>query len=166
MRQCIFFTITASFYLGLLAQEHEYVPLVREGVRWNYLYKMFNYSYEEECFVDEYLVYVMQFNGDSIINGKEYKKLYCTFEGTRYLVAFMREQDKRVYGIRVNETCDEIEMKYDFEHFGSSLHLDYEHGSYFNFGEYDFIIQQKTDGEILLYDLHTYYFFKISLNSL
>ena len=75
-----------------LAQEpqYEYVPLVREGVKW--YWALNNPTIRE--------LYVSYFNGDTILDGTRYKKYYyynIENTGVKTPVAFMREVDKVVY---------------------------------------------------------------------
>ena len=77
------------------AQEYEYVPFVREGVEWGY------YQYNPVHPEDNGIIR-LQFEGDTLLDGKTYKKLYmykgCDLtpdKGT--LIDFMREENKIVY---------------------------------------------------------------------
>lgn len=74
--------------------EYEYVPIVREGVEWGYVY---SHSFPPGV---EY--YRLQLKGDTVINDKTYKRCYAyqtaTLDtATAALHGFLREEDKRVY---------------------------------------------------------------------
>lgn len=90
-----------------------YTPLVREGIRWVYLYSDVTTTdgYNPET-NEEYPIwsgkgdyaYFMEFRGDTIINDINYKKLYCSLtrdfnENSLRPIAYLREADKHVYGI-------------------------------------------------------------------
>ena len=89
---------------GMASAQIDYTPLVREGVRWVYLFSdVTNYGESEDFGKGDY-AYFMEFRGDTIINGLTYKKLYSsftrTFDETKIRpVAYLREADKHVYGI-------------------------------------------------------------------
>ena len=91
--------------LGLLAMtsasavENEYVPLVREGVKW---VEYYNNSIENTQAVTTY-----QFSGNIEIGGNIYSKLYASPKVSNVTqdeipVAYIREQDKVVYCIPVD----------------------------------------------------------------
>ena len=92
------FTLLLAVLLGsvaMQAQEAVYQPLVREGVVWHYEYGAFEISYG---FIR--MDIKMQFKGDSILNGIEYKKCYFYKEdeipvGSQPL-CLAREEDKKV----------------------------------------------------------------------
>jgi len=90
-----------------LAQEYEYVPFVREGVKW--VYKIHNYRYEEDFYnnpaIGNNVIYMtLELKGDTVINGKSYKAMhkYCgdaiNVENDTVPI-YLREEDKVVYGI-------------------------------------------------------------------
>ena len=92
--------------IGIQAVADDYLPLVREGVRWHY-----NYFIE-----DGNWRFFYEFKGDTIINGNVYKKLYRTFvdgpNNTPFdveitdkttLECCMMEQNKVVYAVYENE---------------------------------------------------------------
>ena len=61
--------------LGVMAQE--YTPLVREGVKWNCVMRMFNVRESERNYHNYYSI---QIKGDTLINETHYKKCYYIFE--------------------------------------------------------------------------------------
>ena len=75
------------------AQEYEYVPFVRENVEW------FD--------GDKY-----RFIGDTIVEGKTYKKCYqsnsCPFEDNMRLYGLAREEDRVVYCLRPSDEKEEM----------------------------------------------------------
>ena len=115
--------------LTSMAQDYEYVPLVREGVKWEYSYLFFPFSWpessplhidfpteEDEDFDwmsqfginDPVVRYTTEFRGDTIIGGIQYSKHHLNFLGYDFVTDFMREDNGRVYAIR-NADCDFID---------------------------------------------------------
>lgn len=96
--------------LGLtqaVAQEYEYVPFVREGVKWVYFYVNTD-DFEQNQFAPHLAhgtVYLnLEFKDDSIINGKTYKAMHKYYgeainEENDTIPVFMREENKVVYAI-------------------------------------------------------------------
>ena len=80
------------------AQEYEYVPLVREGVKRVYLF---------DKGVDEngpFVYYTEEMRGETTINGNQYKNLYRYYGdeldvNTTAPYAYVREADKKVYAV-------------------------------------------------------------------
>ena len=105
-----FFVFSMLALLGMTqaaAQDYEYVPFVREGVKW--VYKITNLEYYMGQFTDPDLwgkiVYrILEFKGDTIINGKTYKAMH-KYSGSSInevndtIPIYMREENKIVYGI-------------------------------------------------------------------
>ena len=89
-----------------VAQEYEYVPFVREGVKWVY-------SIWEEYLIenpddptrgDNWYYRTLELRGDTVINDKTYKAMHkCVAdemsEPSDVIPIYLREEDKRVYGI-------------------------------------------------------------------
>ena len=101
----LYILITALLgVLGSQAQTTDnYVPLVREGVRWVYLFNDITSNGEVNEGRGEF-AYFMEFRGDTTVNDIGYKKLYCTLsrqfdERTTRPVALMREQERHVYAM-------------------------------------------------------------------
>ena len=133
-----------------------YTPLVREGVKWVYLYNdvtetpdLYPEWYDESDFDPNRLIYgngleyySFEFQGDSLVNGKYYKKLYCSFEeGISIPIALLREDNRRVYAL----LCSDSEMLGKKYHFSPFL------GGNFAQGEtllYDFANPQNMTGWI------------------
>ena len=85
-------------------KKKEYVPLVREGVVWEYV----GYYQEDEMEYDNpqrYNLYTLEFSGATTIDGKLYYKIYRTEYDKLgnakepYLAAYVREEDKVVTAI-------------------------------------------------------------------
>ena len=91
----------------VVAQEYEYVPFVREGVKWVYYIKDFNYSvdyYSNPARGDNMIYRTLELKGDTVINGKTYKVMHkysgdAINEANDTIPVFLREEDKMVYGI-------------------------------------------------------------------
>ena len=88
-----------------LAQEYEYVPFVREGVKWVYYIRNLNYDeYENPSQGDNVVYRTLELKGDTVINGKAYKAMHKYSggginEGNDTVPILLREEDKIVYGI-------------------------------------------------------------------
>ena len=76
---------------------YEYVPFVREGIKWGY----------DECY---------RFEGDTVVGGVSYKKCYvsksCPFEEGQTLYGLAREEDRVVYCLRPGDEQETV--LYDF----------------------------------------------------
>ena len=86
--------------------EYEYVPFVREGVKW--VYSIYDYQYRNlnnhPDNGDGYFYRTLELRGDTIINGKTYKAMHrCVddelSEPSDVIPIYLREEDKKVYGI-------------------------------------------------------------------
>ena len=96
------------FLLGLLvmtsasADENEYVPLVREGVVWEYV--GYYHDWPEPGY-ERIQLYTLEFNGTTIIDGILYHNIYRTYYDQQgnakepYLAAYVREAGKVVTAI-------------------------------------------------------------------
>ena len=100
------FLISVLALLGMsqvAAQEYEYVPFVREGVKWVYFYDnsdaIINPDYEPGKHY-----FKLELKGDTVINGKTYKAMH-KYSGSSInwendtIPVYLREEDKIVYGI-------------------------------------------------------------------
>ncbi|MBR0024895.1 MAG: hypothetical protein IJP59_09865, partial [Muribaculaceae bacterium] len=97
--------------LGLLmttsasAADYEYVPIVREGVVWEYV--GYNHAWPEPGWKRVQL-YTLEFNGTTIIDGLLYHNIYRTYYDEQgnakepYLAAYVREEGKVVTAIENN----------------------------------------------------------------
>lgn len=93
----------------LAAQDnYEYVPFVREGVKWIYYYN--NPFWPEVLDMDSYVQYYsFEMKGDYVIGDKHYKQVCLTHyldESTKevedFIPVYLREEDKVVYAIHPN----------------------------------------------------------------
>jgi|GEM_PF-2607532 len=77
--------------LGVMAQE--YIPLVREGVKWECVSEQIGWGDEKK------VSYKIYFDGDSVKDDIRYKKCYIETESSKKIVALMREDinNKKVY---------------------------------------------------------------------
>ena len=101
-----FFIISFFALLGMsqaVAQEYEYVPFVREGVKWVYYYYNNGYIPYDGLAVGK--VYLnLEIKGDTIINGKTYKEMHKYYGDeinnlNDTIPVYLREEDRVVYGI-------------------------------------------------------------------
>ena len=82
-----------------VALEYEYVPFVREGVKW--VYYISDYGTNPNLPKG---VFNLEFKGDTVINGKTYKAMHKYYgeainQENDTVPIYMREEDKVVYGI-------------------------------------------------------------------
>ncbi len=103
MKKITFLLLGVLMMTSVNAEENEYVPLVREGVKWVYLF--YEQTHNIKKVYPSYL-YSLEINGDSLvqINGKNYKKVYYTLLDRDFqpvcepeLVSLVREEDGVVY---------------------------------------------------------------------
>ena len=87
-------------------QECEYVPFVREGVKWVYYYDnpIEGISYEDGFIPSGIHYYTFEMKGDTVINGKNYKPVHLysgesVNETNDTVPVYLREENKVVYGI-------------------------------------------------------------------
>ena len=90
----------------VIAQEYEYVPFVREGVKWVYYYDnpIQGFSYEDGFIPYGEHYYTLEIKGDSVINGKTYKAMHlysghAIDELNDTIPVYLREENRIVYGI-------------------------------------------------------------------
>ena len=114
MNKTIFTLLVAmATAMGIGAAEYQYVPLVQEGVKWVYAYTV--PSEANEYAPQPTIYYAIELKGDTLIGGEQYKKAYRYFlrehkeldTSTMYPVAYVRETNKKVYGIS-NEHVDAV----------------------------------------------------------
>ena len=98
MKKTIIITLLALLGIAqTVAQEYEYVPFVREGVKWYYSYK------DQTDFAHEYF-FTLEMKGEVAIDGKTYKAMH-KYGGKSInwdndtIPVYLREEDKVVYGI-------------------------------------------------------------------
>ena len=100
MKKTLFITLLAL--LGMtqaVAQEYEYVPFVREGVKW-----VCDAPSIGNWPLDYHRYYKLELKGDTVIDGKCYKAMH-KYSGTTIneendtIPVYLREENKVVYGI-------------------------------------------------------------------
>ena len=85
--------------LPSFAQEYEYVPFVREGVKW-----VCDAPYRDYLGIIYHRYYNLELKGDTVIDGKCYKAMH-KYSGTAIneendtIPVYLREENKVVYGI-------------------------------------------------------------------
>ena len=106
MKKTLLLSILALLGLSqAAAQEYEYVPFVREGVKWEYYIRDYHYdSYNNPEQGNNVVYRTLELKGDTVINGKTYKAMhmYCgdrINEQDDIIPVYLREEDKVVYGI-------------------------------------------------------------------
>ena len=107
MKKTLLFTVLAL--LGMtqtVAQEYEYVPFVREGVKWVYCYDspIMALGYEDGFIPFGIHYYTFEMKGDTVIDGKSYKPVHLYSgnginEANDTIPVYLREENKVVYGI-------------------------------------------------------------------
>ena len=105
MKKTILITLLALLGMSqAVAQEYEYVPFVREGVKWVYYY-INEDSYSSDPIFSKGIVYLnLELKGDTVINGKRYKAMH-KYHGNAInsendtIPIYLREENKVVYGI-------------------------------------------------------------------
>jgi hypothetical protein len=103
MNKFLLFSLLALLGMTQLsAQEYEYVPFVREGVKWVYLYSYCDQFFEPTEYGKVWLT--LEIKGDTVINGKTYKAMHKYFgdainEENDTIPVYLREENKVVYGI-------------------------------------------------------------------
>ena len=107
MKKTILFTLLALVGLSQAAaqEEYEYVPFVREGVKWVYSIQNYNYDGQNNPAQGDNMSYrTLELKRDTVINGKTYKVMH-KYSGTSIdeendtVPVYLREEGKIVYGI-------------------------------------------------------------------
>jgi len=136
MKKTILFTIlTLLGITQIAAQEYEYVPFVREGVKWVYHYEE---SYDP--FSDDFMLLNLELKGDTVINGKTYKLMH-KYHGETIntendtIPVCLREENKVVYAFVPNGV----------------LYPDCPVGNHYKSSDFDAI---KEGREFVLYDFN------------
>ena len=143
MKRLLIISILAL--LGMIqavAQEYEYVPFVREGVKW--VYGICNYNYNSEypnnpALGDNLTYRTLELKGDTVINGKNYTAMHkysgaAIDEENDTIPIYLREEDKVVYGI-----IPDGKLYYDcpvYNYFAQPVDIDFYSGE--EFVLYDF----------------------------
>ena len=125
MRKAFFTLLCVLAITSAYADENDYVPLVREGVVWEYV--AYYHAWPEPGH-EKVQLYTLEFNGTTIIDGLLYHNIYRTYYDQQgnakepYLAAYVREEGKVVTAIpndnqnNINEIywCDIPDVIYDF----------------------------------------------------
>ena len=89
----------------MVAQEYEYIPFVREGIKWVCYYDNIGQFPSYDQYYSEGLnFFTLEIKGDTIINNKAYKAMH-KYSGASIdtrndtIPVFLREEDKIIYGI-------------------------------------------------------------------
>jgi hypothetical protein len=101
-KNILFIALSFLSLIQISAQEYEYVPLVREGVKWVYYYDNTFSQYPDLAIAKVYLT--LEMKGDTVIDGKSYKAMHKYYGDAINIEndtvpIFLREEDKIVYGI-------------------------------------------------------------------
>ena len=119
MKKIIFTLLGMLMITSASAVENEYVPLVREGVVWEYVGHHF--EDENENIILRPVLYTLEFNGTTNIGDKLYNNVYRTdydelgVAQEPYLVALVKEENKIVIAINCgNHWWDIPGTLYDF----------------------------------------------------
>ena len=98
MKKTIFFILLVLMGLSqATAQDYEYVPFVREGVKWVYYYTTYHGTVTNDY-------RTLELKGDTVINGKTYKAMH-KYSGNAInwecdtVPVYLREENRVVYGI-------------------------------------------------------------------
>lgn len=99
MKNIIFALLGILILTSARATDNEYIPLVREGVKW--------VEYYENTFDNTQSVKTYQFCGNIEIGGNVYSKLYSTSRLSDVAqqdspIAYVREHEKQIYSVPVN----------------------------------------------------------------
>ena len=106
MKTKLLFALLALLGMSqVVAQEYEYVPFVREGVKWVYYY---DFPFDNSYIASGKHYYTLEIKGDTILNNKCYKKVHLYQGGAintenDTIPVFLREENKIVYGIIPDE---------------------------------------------------------------
>jgi len=107
MKKILLFILAFLGMTQLAAQEYEYVPFVREGVKWVYVINrnpFYNIDNDNPAQGDNQYYYTLEIKGDTVINGKTYKAMH-KYSGNAInteadtIPIYLREENKIVYGI-------------------------------------------------------------------
>lgn len=102
MKKILFTLLGMLTITSASAVENEYVPLVREGVVWEYV--GYYHAWPEPGY-ERIQLYTLEFNGTTIIDGLLYHNIYRTYYDQQgnakepYLAAYVREEGKVVTAI-------------------------------------------------------------------
>ena len=119
LKKITFLLLGLLAFVSASAVEYEYVPLVRDGVVWEYVGHHF--EDENENIILRPVLYTLEFNGTTNIGDKLYNNVYRTDYDEQgnakepYIVAYLKEDNKIVTAIDVLKHWWYIpEILYDF----------------------------------------------------
>ena len=157
----LFVFCSLGFSNALAQEEREYVPFVEEGKVWYCSYSSFGPITTEHP-EGEGIDCAFSMCGDTLVNGREYKKVYCQFgeyygDKEQHYYCAVREETYQVFIIEEEET--EEKLIYDFsspEEFLTLIYNDFPyvrtegwHPYGFLSGQMEYTICQFTDdGEV------------------
>ncbi len=169
MKKIIISLLMLMGITGVQAQEYEYVPLVREGVKWVYYVRMEKDSRIHWCPL------TIEFSGDTILGRGAYamyghdtfKKCYMTIdpefkdvwpmetdENGTFLAAMMRETNKRVFAIYTKNYRQPFAARQGFHYYATGL----ETGQFYGFqdpdDEFDIHFYEKLNEQWMIYDFN------------
>ena len=111
MKKSIFIPLFAIIgFIQAIAQDYEYVPFVREGVKWVYFYNN-DFAWNVLDMPEGVQYYTFEMKGDVQIGDKFYKPVILTHyidengkenEVEDFVPVFLREEDKVVYAIQAD----------------------------------------------------------------
>lgn len=112
--------------------EHEYVPLLEDGRQWIYSFRDGTLDMENGVVITTRGFYKLYFQGDTVIDGKNYLKCYYNSLGSKYYsesedhpIAYMREEGKSVYAIYTTFHSELMnDLLYDFEDMNNAFFED------------------------------------------
>jgi hypothetical protein len=104
-KNIVFIAFSVIVLFQAMAQDYEYVPFVREGVKWVYYY---DFPFDNSYIASGKHYYTLEIKGDTILNNKCYKKVHLYQGGAintenDTIPVFLREENKIVYGIIPDE---------------------------------------------------------------
>ncbi len=138
MKKIIISLLMLMGITSVQAQEYEYVPLVREGVKRVYVFN----HHGVETDGGPIVYYTEEMKGETTLNGRQYMNLYRYYGdeldvNTMLPYAYVREQDKKVYAVldennkledgdfNVYRNGDPVIKTEDFESTGEYLIYDF-----------------------------------------
>ena len=91
-----------------VAQDYEYVPFVREGVKWVYYYDSPFETVGDEFIPQGRHYYTLELKGDTVIDGKHYKPMHlysgdAINEESDTIPVYLREENKVVYALAIDD---------------------------------------------------------------
>ena len=123
MKRILFIIIALALKSSLYAQE-DYRPFVEEGKSWKYYIKATDLWWDgkETHWETEYIYSTLTIKGDTVVDGKEYKKIMYNSDKN---IFFFRETPDFLYGI-IREENKKVYMRTDFSSLIYNAVFDYE----------------------------------------